>query len=101
MSWNVAFQDDDWCELCGSEGCEGECQDEPVGELPEVRLARLANEERERQNRAVNQLVEDRFKLPALSRPPPSKKRLEARLARRPKRVVVRLADGTTYRKKS
>jgi hypothetical protein len=93
-------EDDDWCVHCGSEGCQGECLDEPVDASLGARLERLAQEEQARNRAAVDSAILGRLEFPALKIDDRSLEAFEAEIASRPRTVVARRRDGVTYRKK-
>jgi len=90
--------DDDWCEHCGSEDCEGECLRVPVGELPGEHLERIARESRDRTHNAVQELLANR--LYPEEKPEKALEDFEREMARRPKVEIGTRRDGTQYRKR-
>jgi len=92
-------EDDDWCGLCGSEGCKGECQDVPVGERPGEHLDRVAKAEHDRVHQATQEFLVGRL-FPEPKENDLTLEGFERQLDRRAKVEVVKRPDGTTYRRR-
>ncbi len=91
--------DDDWCEHCGSEDCNGECLKVPVNESPGVRLERIAKEQRDRAHQETHELLAARL-YPETKVDERTLEDFERELEGRAKVVLAKRQDGSVYRKR-